>query len=115
VWGPNGPASPYHIRSHAEDGKGASLRVLLPLGETTTTLEISPLRKEVVLHQARTVANIDEPRACRTKLAAVPQDIRKLLAEWDRWGWHRVTYFGDLRQPVEALSALLGFNLVVEG
>ena len=115
VWGPSGAASPYHIRSHAEDGKGASVRVLLPLGQMTTTLEISPLRKEVVLHQARTVANIEDDRACRTKLAAVPQDIRKLLGEWDRWGWHRVTYFGDLRQPVETLSALLGFNLVVEG
>jgi hypothetical protein len=45
----------------------------------------------------------------------VPQDIRKLLGEWDRWGWHRVTYFGDLRQPVETLSGLLGFNLVLEG
>lgn len=115
VYGPTGPASPYHIRSHAEDHKGAAVRVLLPLGQMTTTLEISPLRKEVVLHQGRTVANIDEPMACRTKLAVQVPDIPKLFGEWDRWGWHRVTYYGDLRQAVEAFAALAGFNVIVEG
>lgn len=115
VYGPNGTAAPFHIRSHAEDRKGASVRVLLPLGEMTTTLEISPLRKETVIHQARTVANIDDDRACRTKLAAEVKDIRKLFREWDHWGWHRVTYYGDLRPAVEAFTALMGFTLVEEG
>jgi hypothetical protein len=115
VYGPGGAASPYHIRSHSEDRQGASVRVLLPLGEMTTTLEISPARKEVVFHQARAVANIDEDKACRTKLAAEVRDIDKLLGEWDRWGWHRVTYYGDLKRPVETLAALAGFQLVVEG
>ena len=115
VYGPAGAAAPYHIRSHSEDRKGASVRVLLPLNEMTTTLEISPLRKETVLHQGRTVANIDDDRACRTKLAAEVKDIRKLFGEWDQWGWHRVTYYGDLRPAVEAFTALMGFNLVVEG
>jgi len=115
VYGPGGAASPYHIRSHSEDRQGASVRVLLPLGEMTTTLEISPARKEVVFHQARAVANIDEDKACRTKLAAEVRDIDKLLGEWDRWGWHRVTYYGDLKRPVETLAALAGFKLVVEG
>jgi hypothetical protein len=115
VYGPKGPASPFHIRSHSEDRKGASIRALLPLGEMTTTLKFSPQRKEVVFHQGKTVANIDDDRACRTKLAVEVKDIDKLLGEWDRWGWHRVTYFGDLRRPVETISALLGFNMVVEG
>jgi hypothetical protein len=115
VYGPSGAAAPYHIRSHAEDRKGASVRVLLPLGEMTTTLEISPLRKETVLHQGRSAANIDDDRACRTKLAVDVKDIRKLFGEWDQWGWHRVTYYGDLRPAVEAFTALMGFNLVVEG
>jgi L-fucose isomerase-like protein len=115
VYGPNGPASPYHIRDHSEDRKGAVVRALLPLGEMTTTLKFAPGRKEVVLHQGRTVENIDEDKACRTKLAVEVKDVFKLLGEWDRWGWHRVTYYGDLRQPVEAISALLGFNVVLEG
>ncbi|MEK7406900.1 MAG: hypothetical protein AAB225_17630 [Acidobacteriota bacterium] len=115
VYGPNGPGSPYHIRNHSEDRKGAAVRALLPLGEMTTTLKFAPSRKEVILHQGRTVANIDEDKACRTKLAVEVRDIHKLFDEWDRWGWHRVTYYGDLRQPVEAISALLGFKLVAEG
>jgi hypothetical protein len=61
------------------------------------------------------VANIDEDKACRTKLAVEIKDPDKMLAEWDRWGWHRVTYYGDYRRPVEALSALLGFNVTIEG
>ncbi len=115
VYGPKGPASPFHIRSHSEDRKGASVRALMPLGEITTTLKFAPLRKEVVVHQARTVANIDEDKACRTKLAAEVKDVDKLLTEWDRWGWHRVTYYGDMRRPVATLAGLLGFNVIQEG
>ena len=115
VFGPNGPSNPYHIRDHSEDRKGAAVRSLMPLGEMTTTLKFHPVRKEVVFHQARTVANIDEDKACRTKLAAEVKDIHKLMGEWDRWGWHRVTFYGDLKQPLETISALLGFTVVLEG
>ncbi len=115
VYGPKGPAIPFHIRSHSEDRKGASVRALMPLGEITTTLKFAPLRKEVVVHQARTVANIDEDKACRTKLAAEVKDVDKLLTEWDRWGWHRVTYYGDMRRPVTTLAGLLGFTVIQEG
>jgi hypothetical protein len=115
VYGPDGPSNPFHIRSHSEDRKGASIRSLMPLGEMTTTLKINPGTRQIVFHQAKTVANIDEDKACRTKLAAEVKDINKLLSEWDRWGWHRVTFYGDLKQPVETFSALMGFNLVVEG
>jgi len=115
VFGPNGPSNPYHIRDHSEDRKGAAVRSLMPLGEMTTTLKFHPVRKEVVFHQAKTVANIDEDKACRTKLAAEVKDIHKLMGEWDRWGWHRVTFYGDLKQPLETISALLGFTMVVEG
>ncbi len=115
VFGPHGPSNPYHIRDHSEDRKGAAVRSLLPLGEMTTTLLFNATRKEVVMHQAKTVANIEEDKACRTKLAAeVKGDINKLLTEWDRYGWHRVTFFGDLKQPVEQISALLGFKIVHE-
>lgn len=115
VHGPGGPSSAYYIRSHSEDRKGASVRVLMPVNEMTTTLRFNPATREVVFHQAKAVANIDEDKACRTKLAAEVRDIHKLMEEWDRWGWHRVTFYGDLRQPVETISSLLGFKMVVEG
>jgi hypothetical protein len=115
VFGPNGPANPYHIRNHSEDRKGAVVRSILPLGEMTTTLKFDPNRKEVVLHQGTTVANVDDDRACRTKLAVQVKDANKLLLEWDRWGWHRVTFYGDWKSAVENYSALMGFRVVYEG
>lgn len=115
AFGPTGPASPYYIRSHSEDRKGASVRVLLPVNQTTTTLKINSVTREIIFHQAKTVANIDEDKACRTKLAAEIRDPWKMMEEYDRWGWHRVTFYGDLRQPLETLAALSGLKIVHEG
>ncbi len=115
VYGPDGDTNPYDIRSHSEDRKGAAIRSLMPLGETTTTLEFDPDKKQVIIHQARTIENVDEDKACRTKLAAeVEGDINKLFDYWDTWGWHRVTFYGDLKKPVEDMAALLGFGVVHE-
>lgn len=115
VFGPNGSSNPYHIRSHSEDRKGAAMRSLLPLGQMTTSLEFDPDKKQVLFHQAKAVANIDEDKACRTKLAAeVKGDIEKLFNHWDQWGWHRVTYYGDLEQPVRHIANLLGFEVIEE-
>jgi L-fucose isomerase-like protein len=115
VFGPQGPANPFHIRSHSEDRKGAAIRSLMPLGHLVTTLEFHPVRKEVIFHQGRTVENVDDDRACRTKLAAeVKGDIEKLMRYWDQWGWHRVTVFGDLREPVAGMAKALGMKVVEE-
>ena len=115
VDGPKGTPNPYQIRTHSDDRKGASMRSLLPLGRMTTTIQFDPVRKEILLHQGKSVANIDEDRACRTKLAVeVKGDIDKLLNFWDQWGWHRVTFYGDLKQPVEALAASLGYQVIEE-
>ena len=114
VFGPNGSTNPYEIRTHSEDRKGASIRSLLPLGEMTTTLMLVPQQKLVVMHRAKTVANIEEDRACRTKVAAEVQDARKLMTEWD-FGWHRVTVYGDLKDQVETVSSLMGLKVVHEG
>jgi L-fucose isomerase-like protein len=115
VFGPKGPANPYHLRDHSEDPKGACNRSLMPLGEMTTTILFDRLKKQVILHQGTTVENVDEYRACRTKLAVeVKGDVYKLLNYWDEWGWHRVTFFGDLKRPVYNIAALLGFEVVEE-
>jgi len=115
VDGPKGTPNPYQIRTHSEDRKGASMRSLLPLGRMTTTIQFDPVRKEILLHQGKSVANIDEDRACRTKLAVeVKGDIDKLLSFWDQWSWHRVTFYGDLKQPVQALAASLGYKVIEE-
>ena len=115
VFGSGGVSNPYHIRSHSEDRKGAAVRSLMPVGEITTSLEFNCSRKEIVVHQSTTVANVEEDKACRTKLAAeILGDLDKLMNEWDRFGWHRVTFFGDHKKAVERMAALLGINLVHE-
>lgn len=115
VFGPQGPANPIEILTHSEDRQGAAVRSLMPEGYMTTTVEIAPERKEILLHLAKSVGNSLEDRACRTKLCAEPVgDIEKLLTEWDRWGWHRVTFYGDLKEGVYALAEHLGWKVTEE-
>ncbi len=115
VFGPGGPANPYQILSHAEDRKGAALRSLMPLDQPVTTLQTAPTRREMIIHQGKTSGNVDDDRSCRTKLAVdLKGDVRKLLTQWDRWGWHRVTFYGDHRTAVEQIASLMGLKLVEE-
>jgi len=115
VFGPHGEANPFHILTHSEDRKGASVRSTLPLGYMTTTVEFAPERKTILFHRAKGVANVTDDRACRTKLAAEPiGDIEKLFTEWDAWGWHRVTTYGDLKEPIFALAEAMKWKVIEE-
>jgi len=115
VFGPEGRSYPYHIRSHSEDRKGACDRSLMPLEEMTTTLMFDARKKQVIMHQGKTVENINLDRACRNKLAVeVKGDVYKLFDYWDKWGWHRVTFFGDFKRQVIDTATLLGFEVVFE-
>ena len=115
VFGPEGSRNPVHIRNHSEDRQGAAIRSLMPLGYMTTTIEFYPMLRELSIHRGKTVANIDEDKACRTKLAAEPVgDMEKLLGQWDRVSWHRVTFYGDVAEPVAELCKALGVTVVEE-
>ena len=115
VFGPRGPVNPFEILTHSEDRQGASVRSLMPAGYMTTTVEISEDRKEILLHRGKAVANDPNDRACRTKLVAEPLgDFEKLFTMWDKWGWHRVTFYGDLKEPVYALAEAIGWKVVEE-
>jgi hypothetical protein len=115
VFGPRGRENPFQILTHSEDRQGASVRSILPVGYLVTTLEIAQDRKEILLHRAKAMANDPDDRACRTKLAAEPiGDIEKLFRAWDKWGWHRVTFYGDLKEPVCALADAMGWKVVEE-
>ena len=81
----------------------------------TTTLQINNPRKEILFHQAVAVDNDPDDRACRTKLCGDPLgDIEKLFTKWDTWSWHRVTFYGDLRDPVFALADRMGWKIIEE-
>ena len=115
MFGPKGPSNPYSIMTHSEDRNGASVRSVLPLNYMTTTLEIRNNEKEILFHQAVAVDNSTDDRACRTKLCGeVVGDIEKLFTMWDKWGWHRVTFYGDLREPVYSLANAMGWTVVEE-
>lgn len=114
VFGSSGRVSPYHVRDHSEDRKGAAIRALLPLGHLTSTMKFLPGRRQLLFHQAKTVENVAEDKACRTKLAAeVRGDIDKLFSQWTA-GWHRVTFYGDLRAPVQELCRALQIEFIEE-
>jgi hypothetical protein len=115
AFGPKGEENPFEILTHSEDRQGASVRSLLPTGYMTTSLEFDQNRKEILFHRAKAVGNDPDDRACRTKLCAEPVgDLEKLFAAWDQWGWHRVTYYGDLKEPVYSLADALGWKVVEE-
>jgi hypothetical protein len=113
--GPEGPPSPFEILTHSEDRKGASVRAILPLGYMTTTLEIHPVRREILCHRGVAVDNPWVDRGCRTKLAVeVLGDYERLYTFWDQYGWHRVTVYGDLWEPLRDLAQALNFKFIPE-
>ena len=115
VFGPHGETNPFRIMTHSEDRNGASVRSILPVNQITTTLEADKDKKEILFHQAVAIDNDPDDRACRTKLCAEPiGDIEKLFTMWDLWGWHRVTFYGDLKQPVQAFADSIGWKVTEE-
>jgi hypothetical protein len=115
VFGPQGERNAYEILTHSEDRQGASVRSILPLGYMTSSIQAAEERKELLFHRAVAVANDPDDRACRTKLGAAPVgDFEKLFASWDQWGWHRVTCYGDLKEPIYALAGAMGWKVIEE-
>lgn len=115
MFGATGETNPFRIMTHSEDRQGASVQSVLPLNYMTTTLELNNDNKEILMHQAVAVSNDPDDRACRTKLCAEPVgDIEKLFTMWDKWGWHRVTFYGDLKESVFALAGETGWKVIEE-
>ncbi|MGQ9592407.1 MAG: hypothetical protein ACUVYA_19175, partial [Planctomycetota bacterium] len=116
AFGPSGRANTFRIRTlHDHDGRGTAVQSFLPAGYMTTSFRTNFRRKEFVVHQARAVGNLDADRGCRTQLVAeVRGDIEKLFNEWDRFGWHRVTVYGDVKEPLVEFARALGLSVVEE-
>jgi hypothetical protein len=116
VFGPQGATNRFHIRTlHNRDPRGCCAESFLPEGYMTTTFRTSVARKLMVIHQAKSVGNLDADRGCRTQLLGeVRGDIGKLFAEWDRFGWHRVTVYGDIQEPLAEFGKALGLQIIHE-
>jgi hypothetical protein len=116
VFGSEGPANGYRIRTlHNRDPRGACAESLLPAGYMTTSFRTNVARKQMVIHQAKSLGSLDTERGCRTKLIGeVCGDIEKLFDSWNQFSWHRVTVFGDVQEPLSEFGRALGLEVIVE-
>ena len=116
VFGPQGDANMFRIRTlHNRDPRGTCAQSFLPPGYMTTSFRTNFARKQMVIHRAKAVGNLDSERGCRTQLVGeVAGDIGKLFDQWDHFSWHRVTVFGDVMEPLVEFGKALGLETVVE-
>jgi hypothetical protein len=116
VFGPQGKANGYRIRTlHNRDPRGACSESLMPAGYMTTSFRTNVARKQFIVHQAKAVGTLETERGCRTKLVGeVCGDIGKLFDQWDQFGWHRVTVYGDVAEPLTEFAKALGLEVIQE-
>lgn len=116
VFGPEGSSNGFRIRTlHNRDPRGACNESLMPAGYMTTSFRTNVARRELIVHQAKALGALESERGCRTKLLAeVRGDIGKLFGGWSRFGWHRVTVYGDVKEPLVELAKALGLAVVEE-
>lgn len=123
--GIDGDPSPYWVRSHLEDHKGASMQVLAPAGEPVTCAKFAHATR-FMLSTGEALGNVDNERGCRTKVRTRVKDGERLLANWSkglvtgpampgtRDLLHRVIFYGDHTKELGRLGRLLGFEIIDE-
>lgn len=111
--GPANEPAPYIVRSHLEDDKGASLQVLMRVGQKVTVAKLVGLNI-MLISTGEIIANPDVDRGCRTKITTKVPNARKMLDNWSG-GLHRVIFYGDWVEDVINLGKLLSYNVVSEG
>ena len=110
--GPSGEALSYVIRSHTEDNKGASLQVLMRVGQKVTVAKLEKL-DTMLISTGEITGSPDVDRGCRTKAATKVVNARKMLDNWTG-RLHRVLFYGNYVDEVVNLSKLLNFKVVFE-
>jgi len=111
--GPDSRPSPYHIRTHLEDGRGVSLQVRMPVGGKVSMARL--IGTDLMLFS--TGDAVDSPfvdRACRTKLTMRVENIEKFLENWS-CGLHRVVFYGDHTRDLRRLCRFKQIRFLREG
>ena len=96
----------------AEERKGVSIQVEMPVRETITCGKFSN-PKTFLVSTGEVTANLNDRRGCRTKIVTKVADAQK-LAEGYTGGLHRVIFYGDHSKVIERMGRLMGFNSVQE-
>jgi hypothetical protein len=114
VFGPAGKSNMFRIRTlHDHDPRGTCAQSFMPEGYMTTSFQTDFARRQMVIHQAKAVGNLNADRGCRTQLVGeVRGDIGNLFRHWDHW--HRVTVYGDVKEPLVEFGKALGLTVVEE-
>lgn len=87
-----------------------------PIDEVVSMVKVNVYDKKIEVYTGRTVDGNYlykdfNNRICRTKLAfCLDKPFRRLRR--DRWGCHRVVFYGDHKQKIKDLAALIGFEVI---
>jgi len=111
--GPGSRAAKYHIRSHLEDDRGASLMVKMPVGRKLSMARL--IGTDLMLFA--TGQAVDSPFVewgCRTKLTMRVEGIEKMLESWS-CGLHRVVFYGDYSRDIRRYCRLAKIRVLTEG
>lgn len=121
--GPDQPAAPFLLRSHAESDLGVAPQVLWPVGQPITIMKFSdaawwqspkpekPTAASILLGTGRVVQNIDNPPSggCRTSLAVEVdgvEDVRSL-----HFLHHQLFVLGNHKDRLRAYCELAGLEV----
>ncbi|MEM0050693.1 MAG: hypothetical protein QXW39_09210 [Candidatus Bathyarchaeia archaeon] len=105
---------PYMITTAHWGEKKGSIYVELPTGKKATLVGLNIVDRTLVIHEAEIIGNEYNEKECSTK--AIGKVVTKnLMRNWEwRAGWHRVLFYGDWREILKEIGALLGLKVVEE-
>ena len=110
--GPDAPAEPYCLRSHAEAGWGCVPRVLFPPDqEVTMALYLAGDKPQMLVYSGRIVRCPDIPPAggCRTNLEMT---INELDDVCQVKGMHQVIFYGHRVSELRRFCQLYNIDVV---
>ena len=121
--GPDGPSSPYLLRSHSEIGGGVVPEIQYRLGQKITRTKLVNL--DTLLISTGTIREVPDKsvRACRTQIVTEVGDAAKMVRNWGggvlegdmMTHLHRVVFYGDHMQSARHLADLMKMKVVEEG
>lgn len=93
-----------------------AMRVRWPVDEVVTVVKTNVFDKQIEIYTGRTVdgnylyKDFDN-RVCRTKMA-ISLDKPFKRRRRDRWGCHRVVFYGHHKQNIKDFASLVGFDVI---
>jgi hypothetical protein len=119
--GPAGERLPFNIRTQTDSGRGVALEVENRVGQAVTCAKLVNL-DTMLISTGRIIEVTHSPLGCRTQFTTEVTDARSMFHNWGagvvKGGvmtlLHRAVFYGDHRQDIKHLGALMGFNVVEE-